>query len=353
RQGQRSPRHVDGTARQRGCPVPSGAVRSSGSGRARATDTKETTDVNWPDSQVPPAGAADSRARARRSTALGLVLALIAALVSVISAPQPALAAGNQDGVGGYSSNTVLAYLQAGESLFAEGNIGTVTGADGVTHSGPGTYGPAETDGVWQVQLVSAGINVPYDWTVEVHDGADAEVPGRVWAAQDSIRQTFAGSELADLQYWVVNDTGYVYSVNLYGYNGGNSWIEANSVGWADEDCAPTYASYEYSVDGTGSDYPSLPDCGETYRVFFEEPAADLPATAPSAGGEVTIRPELLGVGDLEVTDLTFTPAATGAAAGTFRYSLNTRFTGGYYLQVDVDGNGSYTDAVDRSIPLG
>src|SRR5699024_8902277 len=96
-----------------------------------------------------------------------------------------------------------------------------------------------------------------------------------------------------------------------------------------------------------------LPDCGETYRVFFEEPAADLPATAPSAGGEVTIRPELLGVGDLEVTDLTFTPAATGAAAGTFTYSLNTRFTGGYYLQVDVDGNGSYTDAVDRSIPLG
>src|SRR5699024_12803561 len=58
-------------------------------------------------------------------------------------------------------------------------------------------------------------------------------------------------------------------------------------------------------------------------------------------------------VGAREVPDLTFTPAATGAAAGTFTYSLNTRFTGGYYLQVDVDGNGSYTDAVDRSIPLG
>src|SRR5699024_2742175 len=269
--------------------------------------------VNWADSQVRQARAADSGGQVRRSTALGLVLALVAALVSVISAPQAAVAAGNQDGVDGYASNTIYAYLQTGEWLYADGNIGTVTQPDGTTGSGPDTYGPATADGVWQVQLPNLGANVPYDWTVEVRTGDDAEIPGRVWAAQDGIRQSLAAGDLADLQYWVVNDTGYVYSVDLYGYNGGNSWIEANSVGWADEDCVPTYASYEYAADGTGSDYPALPDCGETYRVFFEEPAADLPATAPSAGGEVTIRPELLGVGDLEVTDLTLTPAATGA----------------------------------------
>lgn len=308
--------------------------------------------MNWPESQVHTVRAGGVGARSGRATAFGLVVALLAALVAVISSPQTAVAAGNQEGVGGYANNTISAYLQAGESLYTDGNIGTVTEVDGSTHNGTGTFGPAETDGVWRVQLPTQGANVPYDWTVEVHAGG-AEVPGRVWAAQDSIHQSIVAGGLADLQYWIVNNTGYIYAVELGGYNGGNSTIQANSVGWADDECAPTYASHEYSVEGEGSNYPPLPDCGETYRVFYEEPAADLPATAPSAIGDVTILPELLNTGDLEVTDLAFAPAATGAAAGTFTYSLNPRFTGGYFLQVDVDGNGSYTDAIDRSIALG
>ena len=308
--------------------------------------------MNWPESHVQTVRARGVGARSGRATAFGLVVALLAALVAVISSPQAAVAAGNQEGVGGYANNTISAYLQAGESLYTDGNIGTITETDGSTHTGPGTFGPAASDGVWRVQLPTQGGNVPYDWTVEVHaDGA--EVPGRVWAAQDSIHQSIVAGGLADLQYWIVNNTGYVYAVELSGYNGGNSTIQANSVGWADEECAPTYASYEYAVEGEGSNYPSLPDCGETYRVFYEEPAADLPPSASSATGEVTVLPDLLNTGDLEVTDLAFTPAATGAAAGTFTYSLNPRFTGGYFLQVDVDGNGSYTDAVDRSIALG
>src|SRR5699024_4290449 len=36
-----------------------------------------------------------------------------------------------------------------------------------------------------------------------------------------------------------------------------------------------------------------------------------------------------------------------------FTYSIDPRFTGGYRLQIDVDGNGSYDDAVDRAITLG
>lgn len=319
--------------------------------RARES-TEENSFVNWPESHGQAATVGGGGGHRRRATAFGLVVALLAALVAVISSPQAAVAAGNQEGVGGYANNTILAYLQAGESLYTEGNIGTITETDGSTHSGPGTFGPAETAGVWRVQLPTQGVNTAYDWTVEVRAGG-AEVPGRVWAAQDVIHQSLAGGELADLQYWIVNNTGYVYAVELGGYNGGNSTIQANSVGWADENCAPTYASYEYALEGPGGNLPPLPDCGETYRVFYEEPAADLPVTAPSAVGDVTILPELLAVGDLEVTDLAFAPAATGAAAGTFTYSLNPRFTGGYFLQVDVDGNGSYTDAVDRSIALG
>ncbi|MDP3949171.1 MAG: hypothetical protein Q8Q19_00785 [Microbacterium sp.] len=290
-----------------------------------------------------------------RNIALSIVVALLAAMFAMVSAPQAATAAGNQDGVSGYTGNVIYAYVKAGESLTATGDtgrIGTVVEPDGTTHTGAATYGPASQDGVWSVELISAGTNVGYDWSVNAETADGSVIPGRAWAAIDRIRQPGAAN-FADLDYWIVNNTGYVYSIELDGYNGINSFIQANSVGWADGDCAPTYASYEYDATDVGSNAPPLPDCGEAFRVFYEQPAADLPATAMSAQGEVTIIPSVLGTSDMVIDDLVFTPATTGTAAGTFTYSINPRFTGGYLLQVDADGNGSYEDDVDRSIRLG
>lgn len=282
-------------------------------------------------------------------------MALLAAMFAMLSAPQAANAAGNQDGVGGHTGNTVYAYLHAGDSLVAGGDagrIGAVTEPDGTAHAGSGTYGPAAQDGIWTVQLVSAGTNVAYNWTVDVESAEGTVIPGRAWTTRDTIIQT-SSRPFPDLEYWVVNNTGYIYSVNLDGYNGINSVIQANSVGWAGEDCAPSYASYEYDATDIGSNAPPLPDCGEDFRIFYEEPAADLPESATSARGEMPILPTVLGTDDLLVDDLAFTPSSTGAAAGSFTYSINPRFTGGYFLQVDVDGNGSYDDDIDRSIRLG
>ena len=43
-------------------------------------------------------------------------------------------------------------------------------------------------------------------------DAAGTEIPGRVWVSSYDMRQ--AGSTLmADLEFWVVNDTGYLYEL--------------------------------------------------------------------------------------------------------------------------------------------
>src|SRR5690606_31422818 len=140
------------------------------------------------------------------------------------------------------------------------GLIGAITEPDGTVHDGPGEFGPASEDGIWEIRLPGAGSNVGYDWTVDVVSADGVEIPGRVWTARDGLRQSSAQG--TQLRYWIVNDTGYVYSVAIDGYYGGNSYFQANSVGWADADCVPTYASYEYALDGVGGGAPGLPDCG-------------------------------------------------------------------------------------------
>src|SRR5690625_2802980 len=290
--------------------------------------------------------------RLRRSAALVLALSLVATIIGMFpggSSKDAAFAAGNQPDTKASRDNRIFAFAFAGEDVVVSGspasNIGSVVAPEDETFSGPGTY-TATQDGVWTVELLDGGA---YDWTVDVSSDGDI-IPGRAWSYLDRLSQAggMQQTESADLNYWIVNDTGYIYFVELAGYNGVTSDIQANAYGFPDENCAPTYASYELS-DGETWD---IPDCGEVYRIFYEEPDTDLPTSAPSATGEITILPDVLETGDLEIDDLAFTPESAGSAAGTFTYSINPRFSGAYRLEIDVDGDGNYNDPVDRTILL-
>ncbi len=197
---------------------------------------------------------------------------------------------------------------------------------------------------MWTVLLPGAGFNTGYDWRVEAQDAQGTEIPGRVWANQYGMRQ---GSVLAvaDLEFWVLNDTGYRYKVDLRGYNGINSIIQANALGNSTPDCTPLYGSVE--VEEPLADPVT---CGARYRVFFEEPAPDLPEVAVGPEGPVYVAPSLLTEEDLVVDDLAFTPDGAGTATGTFTWSLTDRFHGVYWLEIDVDGDGAYDGALDRRV---
>ncbi|WP_425834042.1 SpaA isopeptide-forming pilin-related protein [Streptomyces fractus] len=181
-------------------------------------------------------------------------------------------------------------------------------------------------------------------WNITVESGG-AAVPGRVWTDQYNIYQNPGADKAENLRYWAVSDTGYQYQVDLRDYNGIYSAIEADSIGNVESGtCNPIYRSIDQNL---------RPAKCAPQRLFFDKPAADLPATAASADGRLTVAPAPLDASNLAVTDLKFTPTDTASGKGTFTYTLNPRFKGGYLLEVDTNGNGTYDDAVDRRIQLG
>ena len=271
------------------------------------------------------------------------LVAMLMAGLSVVGVQMQAQAASNDPPIYGHGANRFFAYLQPGEFLVADGNISAVTAPDGtLVGNGGGTYGPAESAGVWTVDSPALGINELYDWRVDAQAPDGTNIPGRVWTNSYGMGQTSAGT--SDARFWIVNNTGYLYEVFLDDYNGINSYIGANSIGYADENCAPTYNSRE----GYGADV-----CGDPFRVFFEEPAGDLPESAPSSGGQIYVMPELLSEDDLTVEGLTFTPAGSGSAEGAFTWSMTERYNGSYWLEIDVDGDGNYDGDRDRRILMG
>lgn len=289
--------------------------------------------------------------------------------ISMVTAPTAAQAEGTNDTtnpVAATSGSTFYAYLAAGNTLDV-----SITNPSGASSTAPytvtvtdpsgvqrytctidtangscATTGLTGTAGAWKVATNRPSGGGRMDWSIVVKDAGTA-VPGRVWSPSYNIGQPTGEQNAKDLDFWLLNDTGYEYKVDLNDYNGIYSSITANALGLATpSDCTPTYQSGELGADVSGG-------CGPRFRVFFDEPAADLPSTAPSADGTLYVKPAVLTAADLAVNDLQFAPAAKNSAKGTFTYSINSRFSGAYELQVDTNGNGSYTDAVDRTITLG
>ncbi|UOQ55808.1 DUF11 domain-containing protein [Leucobacter allii] len=250
-------------------------------------------------------------------------------------------------------------FVRQGEYLWVDTDarpdyIRSNTGAEQPWNPDGRLYGPAAADGIWQVYLDTGGNeHLEGNWEIEARAEASAgtAVPGRVWTYRYFLRQTSGPDpEKSDLRYWMMNDSGYLYQVDLRGYRGMNSSITADPVGnvTAPGACTSAYESVDYA-SGRQSLFAA---CGGRYRVFFEEPADDLPATADLAGTEVYVAPEPLTSAELDASTLSFAPAEPGSFAGTFTATISPRFTGDYRLQIDADGDGAFAGDADVEIPL-
>lgn len=310
-------------------------------------------------------GTAYSRGGRLAAFALVLGLAVGSLGTSLLGLSSPAIAETNEPEVPINNSNTFYTYSVAGETVEASftkvSNVNTpgagyrfqafepsgtlmwtctVAAADPIGTTCAQSFTTTST-GAWKITSVRTTTNnSSFSWSINALSGGVPQ-PGRVWANLYNVYQS--GPDLRDLTYYLINDSGYRYTVNLYGYNGVGSIIRANSLGNTTPDCVPIYQSIE------GAPFT----CGTNYRIFFEQPAADLPVTTPSPDGVLTVAPTLITEADLEVDDMAFTPGAPGTAAGTFTFSIDPRFQGGYKLQIDTNGDGVFTDPTDRSIQLG
>jgi len=152
------------------------------------------------------------------------------------------------------------------------------------------------------------------------------------------------------MRYWVVNDTGYQYQVSFAGYNGIESRIRADSIGnpVVKGECIPSYLSKQ--SDFLDNSWDLIPDCGTPFRIFFAEPAADLPRSAKLGNVEIPVLPAPVEREDLAIADLRFASTASTSSDGEFSWSLTPRFVGSYWLDIDVDGDGSYAGPRDRRV---
>ncbi|MDR3202161.1 MAG: hypothetical protein LBT54_03380, partial [Bifidobacteriaceae bacterium] len=289
----------------------------------------------------------------RRSRAAALALVCVLGLIPGAAqfAPAPAIAVSNHPSLPAMRTSAFHAYVKAGERVDAYSSLATLRVTDplGNTTTGNSIRAGVEVDGIWTITIERGASDTAYTWRVNILDG-DIIQPGRLWFTVYSTRQTVG----ADLSYWAVNSNGYMYLIDLDNFNGVYGRLAADAVGVPKPGtCIPSYRSREFAGLTMEGHFPAIQDCGSGFKIFFEEPDPTLPESAQIAPGQTDwIIPPPVTRESIKVTDFSFAPTTVKSSAGTFTYSM-AGFAGNYLLQIDVDANGSYTDAVDRAIELG
>jgi len=152
----------------------------------------------------------------------------------------------------------------------------------------------------------------------------------------------------------ILTKDGYQYTLNNNGQAGNGFAFFANNKGFRDATGAPSYKSVDNVTNPNVQD-PRVADTQTdiTHKIFFNDPAADLPTVASTPGGGTTwlLNPPFMPT----ISNVTFTGVeGTANVAGTSPMGGNIGFTAGangtYNVVIDVNKNGVFTDAIDRQI---
>lgn len=218
----------------------------------------------------------------------------------------------------------------------------------------------AQKSGIWRINFdvpseakaypqvspdVHWGKNL-FNWNITVKSGND-EQHGRLWSGQYAIRQPAPVSYLADFTYYYISQDGYIYRAIYKGFNGQISTLSADAVGVRKgTDCLSAYKSVD--VDNTDGYSQALGSCGSAYKLFFEEPAGDLPTAAATWDGKTDwVRPN---VSRPSLSKLQFTADdSNDQQSGTISFSLQN-FIGQYDVKVDTDNDGSFDGQNDVTL---
>lgn len=184
-----------------------------------------------------------------------------------------------------------------------------------------------------------------FSWEVVVKDSV-SEKPGRVWSELYAIRQPNQSEYLTDLEYYYMSEAGYLYRATYKGYNGQISTLSADAFGVRQNNgCRSAYQSIQ--VDDTKMS-PSFGECGGSYKLFFEQPAGDLPTVATRWDNKKEwVSP---AINRPVIEGLTFTPNESSIAqSGTISYTLKN-YVGQYEIKIDTNNDGNYDSTDDIKI---
>lgn len=215
----------------------------------------------------------------------------------------------------------------------------------------------ATTDGVWRVALknpdnVTIGRHV-YQWSMGVYDSSNNLIPGRIYVTEYTHDQSTNGN--ADVMLWYVDDIGYKYKATFRDYNGYNSWFKSGAVGVsAVNSCEPAYqsglerwaANINFENEFVGSFNLSCKNA--ISRIFFAEPAADLPESAITWDNKtMNIAPNIKPT---QIDNLQFEHDGNGSKlSGKAKFTIKN-YASTVRLLVDTNNNGTFGDPDDREI---
>ncbi|MFD7871870.1 hypothetical protein ACFV3I_15375 [Microbacterium sp. NPDC059771] len=209
----------------------------------------------------------------------------------------------------------------------------------------------AAVSGIWTIDFVrpvadSQAAAGTFQWNITVSSGG-TPIPGRVWSDDFIMEDT----EPATFDLWYVGSTGYQYRSTYSDFRGISSRFQVNQFGNVlPGTCTPYYGSAAMGAP-TGSEIPGIEpsdSCGVPYHIFFETPAADLPASASAVDGSHFVLP---APETPDISGFAFARAGNDTRAGTFTFTTSGH-VGSVDLWVDADADGFYGTAGDRLIAV-
>ncbi|MES2378172.1 MAG: gliding motility-associated C-terminal domain-containing protein [Bacteroidota bacterium] len=154
--------------------------------------------------------------------------------------------------------------------------------------------------------------------------------------------------------FYILTKDGYKYTLDNNGQAGNGFSFFANNKGFRNGAGAASYQSINNTTNANVQD-PRAADTQSdiTHKIFFNAPAADLPATAITPGGSSTwlVNPPFVPT----ISGATFTgtegtvgKAGTSPLGGTINFTATAN--GSYVISIDADNNGVFTDPIDRKL---
>ncbi|KQQ18741.1 hypothetical protein ASF48_17635 [Rathayibacter sp. Leaf299] len=213
----------------------------------------------------------------------------------------------------------------------------------------------APADGIYTVAVsdIADGKMVNLVWDIGVKSTSGEAIAGRVWSTswglQSGAKTSFAtNSERAStFTLHAITETGARYDMTLRDYDGIGSTVQANNkgnvkIGSSDPSYLSVPMQRSAEADGIGADYFQSSNREkveglQTYKLFLDPPAADLPESIAPKYSAPTI------------SDLAFKRSGTGSNAGTLTGVLGTQ-PGTVKVTIDADGDGSYDGEKDVSL---
>ncbi|SMH44518.1 conserved repeat domain-containing protein [Rathayibacter oskolensis] len=229
---------------------------------------------------------------------------------------------------------------------------GTVLDAQAFARGAPpsvaagGEFVASET-GVFRVSVTDDDVTAPVNlvWSIGVADASGRAIAGRVWSdsygIQSGAKSSYSspGERSSSFTLHAVTETGARYDMTLRGYDGVASTLQATNkgnvrVGSSD----PSYLSVPMpestEAGGVGASYVQASGRAgisglQTYRLFLDEPADDLPAS---------IAPEYRAP---TIEGLAYRRSGSSSNAGSLTGTLGTQ-PGTVTVDIDADGDGGY-----------